>query len=442
MPELPGSDTVEFKRPEKADSRWSWQDAVNLLVLLLLAFVLRVVNLDQPAEMYFDEIYYVDAAQNLLEGKPDPNNVHPPLGKWMIAAGIETCKAVAGPDVNQMISWRAASVLAGLLMVIATYHMSLMLYGYNRVAAVAAGVFMATEHLHISMTRIAMLDPFLALFCLLGTWWSFAYFLGGHERWAVLGAFSFGLATGCKWSGLLTAFGCFLACLFLDRYHNTTELNWHKSQRYFCWLVLLLPLGFFLTYLHLFLIDGFTLESFKTIFGQGERMVKFRYNPEEFVHGYKSYFWQWPLVFRPIWIFYEQEGQSVVGICSLGVWTTWWAFTVLAIERAYAGLVQKRDLVGGALVLVWLGQWLPWVASTTGGFFYYMLPEVPIMALMMGKWFADLANFDDLLAEGRWRAWLLAGVYLIGFALYYPFAAGLGTTRSYFDLLFFLPDWI
>lgn len=442
LPELEGSHTVPYKRYDASQDSWTWTDGLNLLVLLLLALLLRVVNLSQPAKMYFDEIYYVDAAQELWAGKPDPNSVHPPLGKWIIAAGIEASQIVAGPEVNEMISWRIASAIAGVLMVAATYSLSLMLYRYNRVAAFAAGFFVATEHLHLSMTRIAMLDPFLALFCLLGTWWSFAYFLGGHERWAVLGAFSFGLATGCKWSGLLSAFGCFLACMFLEKFDPKAGVDWQKTQRYFCWLLLLIPLGFFLCYLHLFLLDGFTAETFKTIFGQGERMVKFRYNAEEFVHGYKSYFWQWPLVFRPIWTFYEQENSLVVGICSLGVWTTWWAFTVLLIERAYAGLVQRKDLVGGALVLVWLGQWLPWAASTTGGFFYYMLPQVPIMAVLMGKWFSDLFNPEDSLGEGRWRAWALALLYLAGFLLYLPFALGLETSRRYFDMLFFLPDWI
>ena len=438
LPELHGSHTVPFKRNNNSASGWTWRDTFYLLALLLLALVLRTVNLDTPSKMYFDEIYYVDAAEELWQGKPDPNSVHPPLGKWIIAVGIDVTTRIA-PEVSQAVTWRAASVLAGILMVAATYSMSLMLYQYNRVAA---GLFVATEHLHLSMTRIAMLDPFLALFCLLGTWWSFAYFLGGHERWALLGALSFGLATGCKWSGLLSAFGCFLACLFLDRYYNLDEINWHKSQRYFFWCLLLVPLGFFLSYFHLFMLNGFSAETFQTIFGQGERMVKFRYNPEEFVHGYKSYFWDWPLVLRPIWIFFEQENSKVVGICSLGVWTTWWAFTALMIERAYVGIVQKRDLVGGALVLVWLGQWLPWAASTTGGFFYYMLPQVPIMGLLMGKWFADLANFDDVLGEGRWRGWLLATVYLAGFALYFPFATGIEVSRKYFDLLFFLPHWI
>jgi dolichyl-phosphate-mannose-protein mannosyltransferase len=420
-------------------SAWSVRDTLLLLFLMLLGLGLRLWNVAEPAELYFDEVYYVDAGKALWDGKYDPNSVHPPLGKILIGAGIRASVAIGGEDVNEFFSWRIAAVCAGVLMIGATYSFSLMLFQFNRAAATAAALIVATEHLHLSMTRIAMLDPFLGLFCLLGTWWSFAYFMGGHERWAVLGCFSLGLATGCKWSGLLTAFGCFVVCLFLDRYRNHEYV---KSQRYFFWLILILPIGFLLCYAHLFALDGFHLETFKKIFSQGDRMVRFRYDPEQFVHGYKSYFWEWPLVLRPIWLHFEQVGQQVEGVCSLGVWPTWWAFTVLLVERAYTGLVRRKDLVAGALVLLWIGQWLPWAASTTGGFFYYMLPEVPIMALLMGKLFADLANFDDVLGEGRWRGLLLAGVYFAGFLVYLPFVLALDVPRRLFDLLFFLPRWI
>lgn len=441
MTEYPGSKTVPYKRDADKRKKWTLTDIAAILFLMLLALGLRTFNLGTPNDLYFDEVYYVDAAQKLWQGEKDPNSVHPPLGKWIIAAGISATQSALGPDVDQRIAWRSAAVLAGVLMVGATYGFALTVFDFNRPAAVAAGFVVATEHLHLTMTRIAMLDPFLALFCLLGAWGSFAYFKGYHERWAVLGAFSLGLATGCKWSGLLTAFGCFLACLYFDRRQN---LEYSKSQRYFCWLLLLIPLGFFLSYFHLFRMEGFHLETFETIFKQGERMVKFRADPEQFVHGYKSQFWQWPLVLRPIWLHYEEpvKDQIVEGICSLGIWWVWWFFTVLLLERLYTGLIAKKDLVAGALVLLWFGQWLPWVASTTGGFFYYMLPEVPIMALLLGKLFADLADFDDVLAEGRYRAWLLAGGYLLGVVLYYPFAIGLHVPKDMFKVLFRLNGWI
>jgi len=439
MSQVDALKTVAFKRPNPEGPGWTTRDTLVLLLLMALGLGLRLFNLTTPGELYFDEIYYVDAGKQLWNGEPDPNSVHPPLGKWLIGAGIEASQALGGPEVSEPFSWRIASVLAGVLMVGATYCFALTIFSYNRVAAFAAGFVVATEHLHLSMTRIAMLDPFLGLFCLLGAWWSFAYFLGAHERWAVLGAFSLGLATGCKWSGLLTAVGCFAACLFLDRFRN---FDYVRSQRYFFWLILLLPLGFFLCYAHLFYSEGFHLDVFRTIFSQGDRMVRFRYDPEQFVHSYKSQFWQWPLVLRPIWLHFEQVGQQTQGVCSLGVWTTWWMFTVLLLERTYSGVIKRRDLVAGALVILWFGQWLPWMASLTGGFFYSMLPEVPIMALLLGKLFADLANFDDALAEGRWRGWLLAGVYCLGFALYYPYVSALDTPRKFFDILFFLPGWI
>jgi hypothetical protein len=70
-----------------------------------------------------------------------------------------------------------------------------------------------------------------------------------------------------------------------------------------------------------------------------------------------------------------------------------------------------------------------------------MLTEVPIMALLVGKLMADLLNFQDALGEGRWRGWLLLGLYLIFFALYLPFALGKPAPRSYFNKLFFT-QWI
>lgn len=438
--------TVPFRRQSVSSSRgWRWQDWWALLSLSLLALALRLYRITEPAKQYFDEIYYVDAAKKLMNGQMDPNSVHPPLGKWMIAGGMKLSQLIWGPDVNAMLSWRLASVVVGVLMVGITYHFALLLFDYNRVAAFAAGVFIATEHLHLSTTRIAMLDPFLAFFCLLGTYWSFRYFLGGHERYALLGALTLGLATGCKWSGLFTAFGCFCCCLFLQR-HHCFEANedLSRTQRYFFWLLLLVPLGFLLSYAHLFWAKGLSFGTLETLFDQGERMVRFRYDEKQFVHAYKSQLWEWPLVLRPIWFFFEQNKQAatVTGICALGVWSTWWIFTVLLVERFYSGVVTRRDTGAGALVILWFCQWIPWVVSTTGGFFYYMLPQVPLMALLMGKWFADLFNYEDALAEGRWRGMVLALLVLGGFLIYYPFACGMVVSRAYFDAVFFLPEWV
>jgi dolichyl-phosphate-mannose--protein O-mannosyl transferase len=449
--------TVRYsKRHVETRKGFALRDLGLLVALMLLGFGLRVWHVGQPNKMYFDEIYYVDAADKLWSGQPDPNSVHPPLGKWLIGLGIHAADHFLPRSTTQPFKWRIASVIAGTLMVGITYGLGLLLFDYNRTAAGLAGFFVATEHLHVASSRIAMLDPFLALLCLLGIWGAMKYFLGSHERWAVLSAFSLGLATGTKWSGLFTAFGCLMAGWWLDRNEPTRD----RTQRYFFWLALLVPIGFFLTYLHLFLADGFHLDTFWEIFGQGKRMVDFRRDTHQFTHRYLSYFWSWPLVLEPIWLFFEEnkDAHTVHAICAMGTPVFWWGFLVLLFERALTAfgrlkndrpaqgppgqdphLQEKR--IAGALVILWFCQWIPWCVSYTGGFFYYMLTEVPIMALLVGKLTADLLNFHDALGEGRWRGWLILGVYLVAFALYYPFATAREVPRSYFNKLFF-QQWI
>ncbi len=445
--------TVPFsRRPPEMKRHLSLLDLFLVFIVVSLGFVLRVHNVGQPTKMYFDEIYYVDAADKLWSGKMDPNSVHPPLGKWLIGLGIKTVDAAGGKTMGQPFKWRFGSVLAGTAIVGLTYGLGLLLFNYNRTVATLAGLFVATDHLHLSCSRIAMLDPYLAFFCLLGIWGALKYFLGGHERWALFSAFVLGLATGCKWSGLFTAFGCFMAGWWIDRQALTRE----RTQRYFFWLLLLVPAGFFLTYLHLFIADGASFDDLKTIFGQSERMVKFRADSKQFTHQYISHFWSWPLMLQPIWLLFDEtkSNNTVNAICAMGSPVFWWGFLLLLVERTIhvirtalpkdnAGHVESRpDPVVGALIILYFCQWLPWAVSFTGGFFYYMLTEVPIMALLVGKFLADLLNFDDALGEGRWRGWVLIGLLAASAMIYYPFAVGRTTPRPYFEKVFFSNQWI
>ncbi len=442
--------TIPFRRqaPETA-KRFSAIDLLLLFVLVGLGFLLRVHDVGQPQKMYFDEIYYVDAADKLWSGKMDPNSVHPPLAKWLIGLGIRTVDAAGGKSLGQPFKWRFGSVVCGAAMVGITYGLGLLLFNYNRTASSLAGLFIATDHLHLASTRIAMLDPYVALFCLLGIWGALAYFLGGHERWAVFSAFMLGLGTGCKWSALFTAFGCFLAGWWIDRAAPTRE----RTQRYFFWLVLLITIGFSLSYLHLFLAEGWGAPG--KILGQSERMVNFRADSKQFTHQYISQFWSWPLMLQPIWLLFDEVSadKSVKAICAMGSPVFWWGFLLLLFERTvyvirtvipkgkFGHLESRPDPVVGALLILYFCQWLPWAVSFTGGFFYYMLTEVPIMALLMGKLIADMLNFEDTLGEGRWRGWVVLGLLAASALIYYPFAVGKKVPRSYFDQVF-VSQWI
>ena len=88
---------------EKSDDPMIWS------CLLALAFGAACsIRLATPASPYFDEVHYIPAAKAWLENGAWLNREHPPLGKYIIAAGI----ALFGDNA---LGWRIFSVVAGVV---------------------------------------------------------------------------------------------------------------------------------------------------------------------------------------------------------------------------------------------------------------------------------------------------------------------------------------
>ena len=213
----------------------------------LLALALRLVHLDRPHELAFDETYYakdawsmvhhgyvrqyVDDADKLIERgdlsglwQSDPSMiVHPEVGKWLIGTG----EAAFGMDP---VGWRVASVVAGSLMVLVLVRLVRRLT-QSTLLGCLAGLLLALDGLHFVMSRLALLDIFAALFTLLavhclvvdrdhhrarmarlvdgpvGRWGPVRGLL--WRPWLAAAGVWFGLAVGTKWTALypLAAFG-------------------------------------------------------------------------------------------------------------------------------------------------------------------------------------------------------------------------------------------
>jgi dolichyl-phosphate-mannose-protein mannosyltransferase len=214
---------------------------VGALAVAGLAFFFRRWGLGRPHEMVFDETYYAKDAWSLLnhghvlryaegadasilEGRTDglwlddPSMiVHPEVGKWLIALGIK----LFGMDP---VGWRTASAVVGALMVLLICRFVRRVSG-STVLGLVAGLVLAFDGLHLVLSRIALLDIFLAFFILCGVHcvvadrqWLRVRLASGSTMsgvrvlwrpWLLAGGVSFGLAVGTKWSGLyvLAAFG-------------------------------------------------------------------------------------------------------------------------------------------------------------------------------------------------------------------------------------------
>ena len=74
---------------------FNYRNQIALALILIFAAITRFANLGRPNELVFDEVYYVDGARDLLAYGVESQSgeaefvVHPPLGKWLIAIGIQ-----------------------------------------------------------------------------------------------------------------------------------------------------------------------------------------------------------------------------------------------------------------------------------------------------------------------------------------------------------------
>lgn len=165
---------------------------VSVLIALLF-FAAALVRIDIPPVRVFDERHYVLAAGRLLYGMQVINREHPMLGKELIAASV----ALFG---NTPLGWRFPSIVAGSVGLFAS--MRAMAAYRNETRAAVLGILIATSFLHLSLSRLAMLDVFSFCFCALAT---LAFV---HSRLVFCGI-ALGLAVASKWSAapVALAFG-------------------------------------------------------------------------------------------------------------------------------------------------------------------------------------------------------------------------------------------
>jgi dolichyl-phosphate-mannose-protein mannosyltransferase len=105
-------------------------------------------------------------------------------------------------------------------------------------------------------------------------------------------------------------------------------------------------------------------------------------------HPYLSRPWGWLLMARPVAYYYQSPHGCGAGTCSqeilgIGNPALWWATIPALIATAWAW-VARRDWRASAVLLMFLAGYLPWFREDMHHrvmFLFYMLPEVPFMAL-------------------------------------------------------------
>lgn len=476
-------------------------DVAAPALVTLLAAVLRFWDLGRPHAIVFDETYYVkDAWSQLSLGYPAnwPDGadaaflagdvggflgtgsfaVHPPLGKWLIAAGMW----LAGPA--DPAAWRLAGAVAGTALVLVLYLVGKTMTGSTAVATVAS-LLLAVDGLAIVMSRVALLDVFLAAFVLLAFWFVLLDrrdhlpavarppdgTAGGgapdwgrlrwHRPWLVAAGAAAGAAAAVKWSGLyaLAAIGVYVVVVdaLERRRRGIRRWPWDALRQGAAAFVLLVPVAV-VTYLlswtgWLATDGGYDRQpageglpgALGALWEYHAAMYRFHVGLST-PHAYESPAWQWPLLIRPTSMYWHEDAGTVQAISSIPNPLIWWGGIVATGYLVYR-FVRRRDrdsafvLTGVAATFV---PWLLYPERTT--FQFYTVVMLPFLVLAAALALRDLAGAPtaapDRRIGGVRTVLVLLALAVVLSAFWYPVWTALPVPYDFWRLHNWLPTWV
>jgi len=377
------------------DRSWAYRSLLFVSVCTIaLGVWARLYHLGFPAQILWDEKYFPVMANKYLHGVYQ-FDLHPPLGKFIIAIGI----SLLG---NEPLGWRIMPALFGL----ALLPLAALLGWYclkQRVGAVLLATFFAAETIFIVFSRTGVMDIFLTFF-VLATF--LAALLAESNKQVIWSSLLLGLAIAVKWA----AFPVVVPAGYV---------LWRKG--------LLRPFlgGLWIsaiTYVAIVYVGA--LISITTnpidawVWTWGWHLKAAQKIGAEIPHAWGSPWWSWPIMLRPIRFFYgaNPEGMFQV-VVAIGNPLIWWGSTLAVVggifEIARKAVTRKLSADDPiiAIVLGYVFLLAPWVPGTRIPYIYNYLPIYPFAILALVYWLCKIWN------RPRWGPWMVVGFTVCAVAL-------------------------
>ena len=479
-----GRDTF---RPLPSDGRLAW---VLTGVLGVGTLAMRLWGISYPPDLLFDEAYYPRHAQQLLTWGFEYNRgysfiVHPPLGKWFIAAGEQLFG-------YNSFGWRFPSAVAGALAVVILVRLARRLTG-STVLGVVAGLLLALDTFSFTLSRVGLLDVFLqvlvlgAVACLVvdrdlvrarirsASDVGATGFQLGPRGWRIAAGVLFGAACAVKWSGVWFLAFFAVASLLWERAAwrdagaaRPTLVAARRGLPGAVWALAVLPV---LTYLASFTgwflgetSQGkawaqqhpdtdypFVPDSLRSLWHEHAQWLTF-HNELSTPHSWESGPWSWLVAGRPILLWNPQgltdpAGDQIVRyILMVGAPTLWFAFVPAAMWLIWR-IVARRDPAAAVVAVALAAGWGTWFINLDRTMFmFYMAPVVPFFILAVTLLLQDVlgpADADLLRRQiGLGAVCLYLAVVAATFAYFYPVLTGEPLPVAEWRARMWFPSWL
>jgi dolichyl-phosphate-mannose--protein O-mannosyl transferase len=497
---VPPFSQLRSRLPPDRDLGWT-----VTLVVSAIAAALRLWGIGFPDRAtygyVFDETYYATESREMLDNGGYENNpgymfiVHPPLGKWFIAAGqwLFTDRLHWPVEYGYRIPSAVAGTLAVLILVRAARRMT----GSTLLGGIA-GLLLAVDGLSVVESRLALLDIFLQTLVIGG----FACLLVDRDRmrarlataaeagavqrlgprlgwrpWRLAAGMLLGLACGVKWSTIFFLAGFAILSLLWDRGARrsagarrwTTGTALRDLPGAVLAMAVLPVLAYLATWSGWFLSEnGYNRHWADTHPGRwsaipGTLRSLWQYQVEtlsfhrhlESAHPYQSKPWSWLVLGRPVSYYYPGGAQAPHGcgaatcvreILAIGTPALWWAF-IPAIGWMVWLLVSRRDWRAGAVLAAFVAGWLAWLLFPGRTMFlFYMAPVVPFCVLAvtmaLGDALGPASARDSRRFWGRVAVSGYLAVVILDFAWLHPLLVGSMLTYEQWHARIWFPSWI
>lgn len=382
----------EMKRLLASKDRWF------ILVTGLAVFfgvLARAYRLGYPDKPVFDEVYFPVFAKNMLHGVMT-FDVHPPLGKMLIAIGIWLFGDTG-------FGWRVIPFVVGLLTIGLFFGLGY-LYFKNRLHALLLTCFIALEGILIVYSRTGLMDGILFFAIML----CFALAVRAKNNLQITQlAAAIGLAIAIKWLALAVVV-------------PVAYVMWRKGylRRFVATLPVAAIVYFFVVYTGE--VIGGAANPVREVLVWHHEAWQYQTTLTA-THPWSSVWWTWPLMSRPVLMWYQvvQDGKIEI-ITALGNPLIWWSSSLATFGSvfylAWQWLVKHRSILDHPLMPLLVGYFaffLPWVPVHRVLFIYHYLPAYGFALMILAYWLGLV---------GKRKPWIAVTFLVMALALAIFFA--------------------
>ncbi len=422
---------------------------------------------------YFDEVYHARTAYEFVHKLPVYEWTHPQLGKYFIAAGIKIFGMTP-------FGWRFAGNVFGILMIPLVYLFGKRFFGKTSWATVVTLLY-TFDFMHFTQTRIATIDTFVTFFIILMYYFMYRFYDSDFNPknrsrelvWLLFSGISMGLGMACKWPGMYAGAGLavIFAAAMLKRHRSYKEAVSVQDEeltrgyranvwKTLAWCVLffgVIPLsiymGSFVYYymygsmyegvsrdiemlknsspvFRFFLSEKEPFRFISTFIAEQRRMYVYHsVTVRNSTHPYSSKWFQWPLLYRPMYYYAGTVSQTVrAGISAFGNPAVWWGGIPAFFYSVYQ-YVKRKDRFVLFMLIGYLAQLAPWMLVERTTYIYHYFPSVFFVVLMIAYMLMTLKTK---------RRNMIIGIYialaLLLFVLFYPVISGLPVSVSFVNM--------